>query len=84
MVPPALTGGPHPRQLPRVASRRGSDRRPLALGVMLALFNPAASLSQWMLASWGARVVWCVAVVAMVLLHMLSLAREFLGATIVA
>ena len=57
------------------------------VAVMLALFNPAASLSQWMLASWQTRpgvVLIVVAVVAMVLLYMLSLAREFLGATIVA
>ena len=57
------------------------------VAVMLALFNPVASLSQWMLASWQARpgvVLIVLAVVAMVLLYMLSLAREFLGATIVA
>jgi hypothetical protein len=57
------------------------------VAVMLALFNPVASLSQWMLASWQIRpgvVLIVAAVVALVLLYMLSLAREFIGATIVA
>jgi len=57
------------------------------VGVMLVLFNPVASLSQWMLASWQVRpgiVLIVMAVVALVLLYMLSLAREFPGATIVA
>ena len=57
------------------------------VAVMLVLFNPVASLSQWMLASWQIRpgvVLIVLAVVALVLLYMLSLAREFLGATIVA
>jgi hypothetical protein len=57
------------------------------VAVMLALFNPVASLSQWMLASWQIRpgvVLIVAAVVALVLLYMLSLAREFMGATIVA
>ena len=46
------------------------------------LFNPVASLSQWMLASWSVRpgvVIIVAAVVALVLLYMLSLAREFMG-----
>jgi hypothetical protein len=57
------------------------------VAVMLALFNPVASLSQWLLASWQVRpgvVLIALALVALVLLYMLSLAREFLGATIVA
>jgi hypothetical protein len=57
------------------------------VAVMLALFNPVASLSQWMLASWQIRpgvVLIVAALVALVLLYMLSLAREFMGATIVA
>jgi Family of unknown function (DUF6524) len=57
------------------------------IAVMLLLFNPVASLSQWMLASWQIRpgvVLIVMAVVALVLLYMLSLAREFLGATLVA
>ncbi len=57
------------------------------VAVMLVLFNPVASLSQWMLASWQVRpgiVLIVMAVVALVLLYMLSLAREFPGATIVA
>lgn len=57
------------------------------VAVMLLLFNPVASLSQWLLASWQLRpglVLIVTAVVALVLLYMLSLAREFLGATIVA
>jgi Family of unknown function (DUF6524) len=57
------------------------------VAVMLFLFNPVASLSQWMLASWSMRpgvVIIVAAVVALVLLYMLSLAREFMGATVVA
>jgi len=57
------------------------------VAVMLFLFNPVASLSQWMLASWQVRpgvVLIVLALVALVLLYMLSLAREFLGTTIVA
>ena len=57
------------------------------VAVMLVLFNPVASLSQWMLASWSLRpgvVIIVAAVVALVLLYMLSLAREFMGATVVA
>jgi hypothetical protein len=57
------------------------------VAVMLVLFNPIASLSQWLLASWQIRpgiVLIVLAVVALVLLYMLSLAREFPGATIVA
>jgi hypothetical protein len=57
------------------------------VAVMLFLFNPVASLSQWMLASWQVRpgvVLIVLALVALVLLYMLGLAREFLGATIVA
>lgn len=57
------------------------------IAVMLFLFNPVASLSQWMLASWSVRpgIVMIVgALVALVLLYMLSLAREFMGATVVA
>ena len=57
------------------------------VAVMLILFNPVASLSQWMLASWQVRpgiVLIALALVLLVLLYMLSLAREFLGATIVA
>jgi hypothetical protein len=57
------------------------------VAVMLVLFNPVASLTQWMLASWKGMpgvVLIELAVVAVVLLYMLSLAREFLGATIVA
>ena len=57
------------------------------VAVMLLLFNPVASLSQWMLASWSVRpgvVIIVAAVVALVLLYMLSLAREFMGATVVA
>jgi Family of unknown function (DUF6524) len=57
------------------------------VAVMLLLFNPVASLSQWMLASWSVRpgvVIIVAAVVALVLLYMLSLAREFIGATVVA
>ena len=57
------------------------------IAVMLLLFNPVASLSQWMLASWSVRpgmVIIVAAVVALVLLYMLSLAREFMGATVVA
>ena len=57
------------------------------VAVMLVLFNPVASLSQWLLASWQIRpgiVLIVLAVVALVLLCMLSLAREFPGATIVA
>jgi hypothetical protein len=57
------------------------------VAVMLFLFNPVASLSQWMLASWQVRpgvVLIVAALVALVLLYMLSLAREFPGATIVA
>ena len=52
------------------------------VGVMLVLFNPVASLSQWMLASWPIRpgvVIIVGAFVALVLLYMLSLAREFMG-----
>ena len=57
------------------------------VAVMLFLFNPVASLSQWMLASWPIRpgvVIIVGALVALVLLYMLSLAREFVGATVVA
>ena len=57
------------------------------IAVMLLLFNPVASLSQWMLASWQIRpgvVLIVMAVVALVLLYMLSLAREFVGATVIA
>ena len=57
------------------------------VAVLLLLFNPVASLSQWMLASWSVRpgvVIIVAAVVALVLLYMLSLAREFMGATVVA
>ena len=57
------------------------------IAVMLLLFNPVASLSQWMLASWQIRpgvVLIVMAVVALVLLYMLSLAREFVGATLIA
>ena len=56
------------------------------VAVMLFLFNPVASLSQWMLASWSIRpgvVIIVGACVALVLLYMLSLAREFIGATVV-
>jgi hypothetical protein len=56
------------------------------VAVMLFLFNPVASLSQWMLASWPNRpgvVIIVGAFVALVLLYMLSLAREFIGATVV-
>ena len=55
--------------------------------VMLALFNPVASLSQWLLASWQLRpgvVLIVLALVGLALLYMLGLAREFLGATIAA
>ena len=70
-----------------------SERGGLLIGVlwrvavMLVLFNPVASLSQWMLASWQIRpgiVLIVLALVALVLLYMLSLAREFMGATVVA
>ena len=57
------------------------------VAVMLVLFNPVASLSQWMLASFKIMpgvVLIVLAVVALVLLYMLSLAREFPGATIIA
>ena len=57
------------------------------VAVLLLLFNPVASLSQWMLASWSVRpgvVIIVAAVVALILLYMLSLAREFMGATVVA
>jgi hypothetical protein len=54
------------------------------VALMLVLFNPMASLSQWLLASWQIRPGIVLAVVALVLLYMLSLAREFPGATIVA
>lgn len=57
------------------------------VAVMLALFNPVFSLSQWMLISWDSRpgiVLIVLALVALVLLYMLSLAREFPGATLVA
>jgi hypothetical protein len=56
------------------------------VAVMLALFNPVFSLSQWMLLSWETRpgiVLIVLAIVALVLLYMLSLAREFPGVTIV-
>ena len=70
-----------------------SERGGLLIGVlwrvavMLVLFHPVASLSQWMLASWQIRpgiVLIVLALVALVLLYMLSLAREFMGATVVA
>ena len=54
--------------------------------VMLVLFNPVASLSMWMLAAWRGQpgvVLIVLGVVILVLLYMLSLAREFLGATVV-
>lgn len=57
------------------------------VAVMVALFNPVFSLSQWMLASWRGMpgvVLIVMALVALVLLYMLSLAREFPGATAVA
>lgn len=57
------------------------------VAVMVALFNPVFSLSQWMLASWRSMpgvVLIVMALVALVLLYMLSLAREFPGATAVA
>jgi hypothetical protein len=57
------------------------------VAVMLALFNPVASVSMWMLAAWRGQpgvVLIVLAIVILVLLYMLSLAREFLGATVVA
>ena len=57
------------------------------VAVMVALFNPVFSLSQWMLASWRGMpgvVLIVMALVALVLLYMLSLAREFPGANAVA
>ena len=57
------------------------------VAVMLALFNPVASVSMWMLAMWNRQpglVLIVLAVVVLVLLYMLSLAREFMGATVVA
>jgi hypothetical protein len=57
------------------------------VAVMLVLFNPAFSISQWLLASWETRpgIALIVLVLAvLVLLYMLSLAREFPGVTLVA
>lgn len=55
------------------------------VAVMLVLFNPVLSLSHWLLASWQDRpglVLIVLAIVALVLLYMLSLAREFPGVTL--
>jgi hypothetical protein len=53
--------------------------------VSLAIFNPVFSISHWALIEWDDMpgvVLIVLAVVALVLLYMLSLAREFPGVTV--
>ena len=57
------------------------------VAVMLAIFNPLFSLSHWALIGWDLYpgvVLIVMAVAAVVVLYMLSLAREFPGVTVTA